>query len=82
MSDWGHGMGDYPPGVTGADIDRLEGTDYRLPDECCAKCRSYNGDYCTKEWNNMDEDYKVEDRDAKDPDDYCEDFDFYPEWDD
>lgn len=61
--------GAYPPGVTGAMIDKLENRC------CCENCRFYNGNYCTKEWNNADEEYCVPARDEKDSDDYCEDWD-------
>ena len=59
--------GAYPPGVTGKMIDELENPC------CCGNCSHYNGAYCTAGWNNMDEDYKTE-QDAKDPDDYCDDW--------
>ena len=64
-------MGDYPPGVTGKDIDRLEGRQ-----DCCETCKEYSGDYCMREWNNLDECYKDEDRDKREPDDWC---DYYEE---
>ena len=47
---------------------------------CCYNCTAYNGDYCTKYWNNYDEAYKVEDRDRKSPDDFCDDYDLNAEY--
>lgn len=44
------------------------------PDNGCWNCINYNGDFCTKEWNNLDEAYKVEWRDEKEPSDSCEDW--------
>lgn len=40
--------------------------------ECCDTCRIYNGDCCIREWNNADESYKVYERDARKPEDWCE----------
>lgn len=40
----------------------------------CDTCVLYDGTYCRKEWNNLDEDYKVEERDRKQPDDGCDDW--------
>ena len=37
----------------------------------CWNCLLYNGDYCTRYWNNMDESYRIHDRDSRDPLDYC-----------
>lgn len=63
--------GAYPPGVTGKMIDDyFEGLD----GECCGNCSHFNGTYCTKEWNNMDSDYCIPDRDEHDEDDYCDDW--------
>ena len=61
--------GAYPPGVTGKMIDALEGDG-----RCCDNCRYYNGDCCTREWNNAEEDYKVTERDERDPEDYCDEY--------
>ena len=47
---------------------------FEEPSACCGNCRHFNGDFCTKDWNNMDEAYKVSWRDAKEPDDWCEDY--------
>jgi len=44
------------------------------PDNGCWNCLHYNGDFCTLLWNNLDEAYKVEWRDAKDPDDHCDEW--------
>ena len=40
----------------------------------CENCFHYDGGYCTKDWNNMDDDYMIPERDEKDPDDYCDDY--------
>lgn len=37
----------------------------------CWNCLQYTGDYCTIFWKHMDESYKIEDRDAKEPDYWC-----------
>ena len=37
----------------------------------CWNCLDFNGDYCTIFWKHLDESYKIEDRDAKEPDDWC-----------
>lgn len=49
-------------------------SDLPLPEKGCWNCWSYNGDFCTKEWNNMDECYKVAWRDEKKPEDCCDDW--------
>lgn len=67
--------GDYPPGVTGKMLDAMEGPDDMwIPEPCCKYCERYDGDRCTKDWNNMDEDYYVPDRDDKDEYDCCDDY--------
>ena len=60
--------GDYPPGVTGKMIDRLDDP------RCCDNCTHYDGTYCTKEWNNLDEDYLITERDKKNWNDFCDDW--------
>lgn len=60
--------GAYPPGVTGKNIDQLE------EPMCCGSCRYYDGDYCTAQWNNADRDYCVPERDSRNPDDFCDDW--------
>lgn len=47
---------------------------------CCGNCKEYNGTFCMKEWNNLDECYKVAWRDAKEPDEWCEDWEFDETW--
>ena len=47
---------------------------------CCGNCKEYNGTFCMKEWNNLDECYKVEWRDSKEPDEWCEDWEFDETW--
>lgn len=51
-------------------------TDPEEPPRCCGTCMEYNGSYCMKYWNNLDECYKDKDRDSKDPEDYCEDYEY------
>ena len=43
---------------------------------CCANCTHYFNDVCTKDWNNMDESYYLPDRDDKDPEDSCDDWEY------
>jgi hypothetical protein len=48
---------------------------------CCGNCKEYNGDYCTKFWNNLDECYKDTERDARDPEDEaCDDWELDEDW--
>lgn len=44
--------------------------------KCCENCIHYIRDYCTKDWNNMDQAYKVEERDYKKPDECCDDWEY------
>lgn len=47
----------------------------------CGNCWDFNGDYCTKYWNNADEDYCVQERDSREPDhEACEDWQYNPMW--
>lgn len=47
----------------------------------CGSCRLFNGECCTKEWNNGDESYYIPDRDDRDPDnDTCDDIDYEQDW--
>ena len=41
---------------------------------CCDNCLHFNGDYCMREWNNAEEEYRIIDRDAREPEDYCDDW--------
>lgn len=68
--------GSYPPGVAGYMLD-----DYFRDDveESCSTCSHYDGDRCMKLWNNADEDYYVPERDDRDPEDYCEDYEYNEE---
>lgn len=65
-------------------IGRLEAlTNDMNPDvkPCCGNCWLFNGNYCTKLWNNADECYKDVYRDSHDPyDDACEDWEYDPMW--
>lgn len=47
-----------------------------LPDPCCEYCKEYDGERCHKEWNNNDECYYLPDRDDKDPDECCDDYEW------
>lgn len=60
----------YPPGLTNKMISFMERNG-----ACCDNCRHYNGDYCIREWNNADESYKLTERDAREPEDYCDNYD-------
>jgi len=44
------------------------------PDNGCYNCFLYDGAHCMKEWNNLDPDYYVPERDDKYPEDCCEDW--------
>ena len=44
--------------------------------KCCGNCANFIGDYCTKNWNNMDESYYNPDTDDKKPEDYCDDWEY------
>lgn len=44
--------------------------------KCCGNCLEYDGDHCIKDWNNADKDYYIPDRDDKDPDDCCDDWEY------
>lgn len=48
-----------------------------LPDPVCEYCMKYNGEACTKCWNNNDESEYFPERDDRDPDDTCDEW----EWD-
>lgn len=43
--------------------------------KCCDNCLHYIGDYCLKDVNNADEDL-IRPEYAKDPDDYCDDWEY------
>ena len=47
--------------------------EYEGPRECNF-CIHYDGNHCTKDWNNMDGSYYIPDRDDKNGDDTCDDF--------
>ena len=80
LKDWGY------PSEGILDVDAGGGDSYEMPQEAlsartCQWCRKFNGDYCTKEWNNGDESCCVPERDEKDPDtDSCDDIDYIEEW--
>lgn len=64
--------GAYPPGVTGKMIDEYFGEG--LPDPCCNNCVFYDGDSCERLWNNGDPEYYIPERDDREPEDYCDDW--------
>lgn len=72
--------GAYPPGVTGAMIDRLEGRGE--PDPACKRCIYYDPRYeaCNRDWNNLDESYYIPDRDDRNEDDSCDDYELDPDY--
>jgi len=45
------------------------------PEDGCWNCQHYDGDHCTKEWNNGDKQHYVSERDDKEFTDWCEDWD-------
>ena len=46
----------------------------------CGNCMEFNGSYCTKLWNNLDESYRDVFRDSREPEDEaCEDWEWYQE---
>ena len=66
------GFGNYPPGFSG---DMLESYFEEIDSQpCCQNCREFDGDHCMKHWNNLDPAYYIPDRDDKEPDDYCDDW--------
>ena len=44
------------------------------PPSGCWNCTAFDGEHCTKNWNNADEDYYNPDTDDKSPADYCDDW--------
>ena len=65
-------MGDYPPGVTGNEPELNDIDEMWIPDDRCGYCVRYNGEACTKEWNNLDDDDYIPERDDKDESDCCD----------
>ena len=43
------------------------------PEDGCWNCQHYDGEHCTREWNNMDPSCCVPERDNRNFDEYCED---------
>ena len=82
LEDWGYPAEGIIDVCWNGDPDRCQ----EMPQEAlsahtCGSCRLFNGDYCTKFWNNAEEDYCLPDRDEKDPDnDTCDDIDYEEEW--
>ena len=55
--------------------------DHEKVEPCCGNCWLFNGNYCTKDWNNADECYCDKDRDSREPEDKaCECWEFDPMW--
>jgi hypothetical protein len=48
------------------------------PENGCWNCLAYDGERCTKEWNNADPCYYIDWRDDKEPGDVCEDWQHDP----
>ncbi len=46
------------------------------PVKHCGNCKEYDGNRCTKEWNNLDDCYYIPWRDDKEPDDCCDDWEY------
>jgi hypothetical protein len=48
------------------------------PKPACRNCIEYDlvKECCMMEWNNLDPDYNVPDRDKRDPDDCCDNYDW------
>ena len=42
-----------------------------MPDKGCWNCFLYDGQHCMKHWNNLDPEHYVPERDDKNPDDGC-----------
>ena len=65
-------------------MERLEALTHDMnPDvtPSCGNCYDFNGIYCTKLWNNLDECYLDKERDSRDPEDEpCEDWQYDPMW--
>ena len=40
----------------------------------CENCSHYDGDHCTREWNNLEPEYYLPGRDDREPDDSCEEW--------
>ena len=53
--------------------DELPFTDPPEP-HCCGNCDSFDGAYCMKSWNNLDEQYKDKDLDSREPTDTCDEW--------
>lgn len=45
----------------------------------CWNCKEYDGSHCMKNWDNLDPSYYVPDRDDKEPDDCCDDYENDPD---
>ena len=48
----------------------------------CANCVDFDGDHCTKDWNNLNPSDYIPERDDKSPDDYCEEWKYFEGWED
>ena len=53
-----------------------------LPAKECQYCKHYYGDVCSKEWNNRDESDYVPERDDREAEDTCDDWEWDEDMDD
>lgn len=51
-----------------------------VPVPCCQYCTGFDGEYCMKEWNNADKDNCVPERDEREADDLCDDYEWNGNW--
>lgn len=48
--------------------------------KCCQNCRHYDGQYCTLNWNNCEEAYKIPCRDERYPEECCSEYESEEEY--
>lgn len=64
--------------LSGAEMRHFESIPYDEPPEkrieCCGSCQHFDGDYCTKWWNNGEKPAVADDIDKVDVGDWCEDW--------
>jgi len=41
----------------------------------CWNCKEFDGTFCRRLWNNLDECYKETERDFREPEDWCDEWD-------
>ena len=54
--------------------DRGEALPFTDPPDGCWNCQEFDGDHCTKNWNNLDPSYYNPDTDDVEPDDRCDEW--------